>query len=60
METRELKSLLDRELERLHKLVESGKEIAWATREITRINEILCPPPMVIASGDPGSLRYVK
>jgi hypothetical protein len=57
METRELKSLLDRELD---KLVESGKEIAWATREITRINEILCPPPMVIASGDPGSLRYVK
>lgn len=38
---------LDRELERLHDLIKEGKEIRWATAEISRLNQSLQPLVMV-------------
>lgn len=55
----ELKDVIDRELERLHKLVEQGKEVAWATAEISRFNRIVCQPPTIISESlEPKKERY--
>jgi len=47
MEDNELRTLVDRELERLHKVVDAGKEVSWATAEISRLNKLILHPPMI-------------
>lgn len=43
--TPDYRELINRELERLHGLIEQGKEVAWAAKEIERINTLVlsCP-----------------
>jgi hypothetical protein len=40
---------IDQELDRLHKLVEQGKEVAWATKEISRILSVMISPAVMIS-----------
>lgn len=40
----------DRELTRLHKLVEAGKEVAWATSQIERLIRLMTEPIFIPGS----------
>lgn len=51
-------SYINAELERLHKLVEQGKEIVWATAEISRLNQIVFQPPLVLPADFDTKKRY--
>jgi hypothetical protein len=51
------KATLDRELDRLHKLVEAGKEIGWATKRIEWLQTVIFQPPYIIPESALGEVK---